>query len=161
MSCQEPLGAVTVGSMDETIRYMDYLWVTSEDGVVTVGVDEDAAADLSDELTLNLPEEDDVVMAGKVCGDIESESGNLNLYSPVSGTVLEVNEAILDNPSLILEDPLDEGWLFKVEADDPAQIDKLRKSPAAATDEDDEEEDDDLDDEDDYDDEEDLVEEKD
>lgn len=129
--------------MDETIRYMDYLWVTSEDGVVTVGVDEDAAADLSDELTLNLPEEDDVVMAGKVCGDIESESGNLNIYSPVSGTVLEVNEAIMDNPSLILEDPLDEGWLFKVEADDPSQIDKLRKSPTSAADDEDEDEDED------------------
>lgn len=122
---------------------MDYLWVTSEDGVVTVGVDEDAAADLSDELTLNLPEEDDVVMAGKVCGDIESESGNLNIYSPVSGTVLEVNEAIMDNPSLILEDPLDEGWLFKVEADDPSQIDKLRKSPTSAADDEDEDEDED------------------
>ena len=136
--------------MDEQIAYMGYLWVSSEDGVVTIGVDEEAASDLSDDLTLNLPEEDDVVMAGKICGDIESENGNLNLYSPVSGTVLEINEAILDNPSLILEDPLDEGWLFKIEADDPSQLDKLRKKPTSNADDDEDE--DESDDDDDYDD---------
>ncbi len=134
--------------MDDIISYMGYQWLTVEDGLVTVGINEDSAGDLSDDLILNLPEQDDIVMAGKICGDIESENGNLNIYSPVSGTIVEVNETILDNPSLILEDPVDEGWLFKVEADDPSQIDRISLKSGSSGDDD---MDDDEDDEDNYD----------
>lgn len=137
--------------MSDIISYMGYEWVTVEDGIVTIGISEEAAGDLSDDLVLNLPEQDDVVMAGKVCGDIESENGNLNIYSPVSGSVIEVNEAILENPSLILEDPSDEGWLFKVEADDTDKLDQI--SLRAKSYDDDEEDDDDEDDDYDEDDE--------
>ena len=139
--------------MSDIISYMGYEWITVEDGIVTIGISEEAASDLSDDLILNLPEQDDVVMAGKACGDIESENGNLNIYSPVSGTVIEVNEAILENPSLILEDPSDEGWLFKVEADDADKLDQISLRAKSYEDEDDE--DDDEDDEDDVDDEDD------
>lgn len=120
---------------EDHIPYMGYLWVTEEDGIVTIGVDEEAAADLTEDLILNLPDVDDIVMPNKVCGDIESENGNLNIYSPVNGTVLEVNEAILDNPDLIMEDPLDEGWLVKIEADDVERIAKLRDKPTTGEEE--------------------------
>lgn len=133
------------------MTYMGYEWITVEDGVVTLGLTEDAVSDLSDDVTLNLPEQDDVVSAGKVCGDIESDNGNLNLYSPVSGTVIEVNEAVLENPDLLQEDPTDEGWLFKVEADDPDKLDRLSLQ---TTNQDDEDTDEDEDDEDDYEDDE-------
>lgn len=131
---------------DEQISYMGYLWVSADDGVVTIGIDEEAAADLSEDIILNLPEEDDIILPGKMCGDIESANGTLNLYSPVGGTVLEINEAILDNPSLIVEDPHDEGWLFRVEADDIEKIDKLRDKPTSNLDDfdDDDEEDDEI-----------------
>lgn len=135
--------------MSDAINYMGYEWITIEDGIVTIGLTEDAVSDLSENLTLNLPEQDDAVMAGKVCGDIESENGNLDLYSPVSGTVVEINEAILENPEMLFEDPTDEGWLFKVEADDPDKLDQI--SLRAQSYEDDDFEDDD-DDDDDYDD---------
>lgn len=123
---------------------MGYEWISIEDGIVTVGLTEDAVTDLSDEIILNLPEQDDIIAAGKVCGDIESDNGNLNLYSPVSGTVIEVNEAVLENPELLQEDPTDEGWLFKVEADDPDKLDQLS---VRATNHDDDDEDEDDDDE--------------
>ncbi len=139
--------------MSDVISYMGYEWITVEDGIVTIGISEDAASDLSDDLILNLPEQDDAVMAGKVCGDIESENGNLNIYSPVSGTVMEVNEAVLENPALIFEDPTDEGWLFKVEADDADKLDQISLRAKSFEDDDDddddEEEDEDLENDDD------------
>ena len=139
--------------MGEQLNYMGYEWISIEDGVVTVGITEEAVADLSDEIELNLPEQDDVISAGKVCGDIESDNGSLNLYSPVSGTVIEVNEAVLENQDLLQEDPTDEGWLFKVEADDPDKLDQLS---VRATNHDDDDDDDDNDDDDDFDDDEPL-----
>lgn len=141
--------------MSDLISYMGYEWITVEDGVVTIGISEDAASDLSDDLVLNLPEQDDVVMAGKVCGDIESENGNLNIYSPVSGTVLEVNEAVLENPSLIFDDPTDEGWLFKVEADDADKLDQISLRAQSYDDDDEDSDDEDEEDDDEYEDEDD------
>jgi glycine cleavage system H protein len=134
--------------MSDIISYMGYEWITVENGVVTIGISEDAAGDLSEDLILSLPEQDDAVMAGKVCGDIESENGNLNIYSPVSGTVIEVNEAVLENPALIFEDPTDEGWLFKVEADDADKLDQISLRAKSFEDEDDEDEDDEDEDDD-------------
>ncbi len=126
------------------MTYMGYEWIAVEDGVVTVGLTDEAVSDLSDQITINLPEADDSVLAGKVCGDIESDNGNLNLYCPVSGTVIEINDAVLENPGLLQEDPTDEGWLFKVEADDPDKLDRI--SLRASRNDDDEEDDDDEDD---------------
>jgi glycine cleavage system H protein len=134
--------------MSDIISYMGYEWITVENGVVTIGISEDAAGDLSEDLILSLPEQDDAVMAGKVCGDIESENGNLNIYSPVSGTVIEVNEAVLENPALIFEDPTDEGWLFKVEADDADKLDQISLRAKSFEDDDDDDEDDDDEDDD-------------
>jgi glycine cleavage system H protein len=134
--------------MSEVITYMGYQWITVNNGIVTVGINEEGAADLGEEITVHLPEQDDVVMPGKVCGEVETESGNLNLYCPVAGTIVEVNETVIENPTILLEDPVDEGWLFKVEADDPDKIDlvSIRNSS--------EDDDDDDDDEDEYEDDE-------
>lgn len=142
-------------SMSDTITYMGYEWITVEDGVVTIGITEDGAADLADDISLSLPEESDSVLPGKVCGEIESGAGVLNLYCPVAGTVLEINEAVLENPQILLEDPQDEGWLFKVEADDPDKIDlvSIRRHATGDDDEDDVDDDDDDDYDDDYEDE--------
>jgi glycine cleavage system H protein len=134
--------------MTDQIIYMGHHWLSIEDGVVTVGLTEDAVSDLSDEVILNLPEQDDLVSSGKVCGDIESDNGELNIYSPVSGTIVEVNEAVLENPSLLQEDPTDEGWLFKVEADDPDKLSRLAGASTNTDDDDEDEEDEDDEDED-------------
>ncbi len=137
--------------MSEQMTYMGYEWISVEDGVVTVGLTEDAVADLSEEVTLNLPDQDDIVTAGKICADIESDNGNLNIYCPVSGTVIEVNEAVLENPDLLQDDPTDEGWLFKVEADDPDKLDSLSLKMRSQDDEEDDDDDDDEDEDEDED----------
>lgn len=129
--------------MSEQMTYMGYEWISVEDGVVTVGLTEDAVSDLSEEVTLNLPDQDDVVSAGKICGDIESDNGHLNIYCPVSGSVIEVNEAVLENPDLLQDDPTDEGWLFKVEADDPDKLDSLSIKMGSSQDDDDDDDGDD------------------
>ncbi len=134
--------------MSEAMTYMGYEWITVDDGVVTVGLSEDAVSDLTDEIVLNLPDLDDSVSGGKVCGDVESDNGTINLYSPVSGTVIEINDAVIENPDLLQEDPTDEGWLFKVEADDPDKLSRLSLN-SHSTDDDDEDDDDEDEDEDD------------
>ena len=111
--------------MDDTITYMGYLWAQLDNGILTVGINEDGIEELGENLQVRLPEESDDVVPGKVCGEIETDAGPMNLYSPVAGTVIEVNEAVIENPSMILEDPLDDGWLFKIEAENPDQIDMV------------------------------------
>ena len=110
---------------EEQTEWMDNLWISIDDDVVTIGINEDAAEELSDGLSLNLPQEDDSIMPGKVCGDVSSANGNVNIYTPVAGVVVEVNEAILDNPNLIVEDPLDEGWLMRVEAENTEDLENI------------------------------------
>ncbi len=136
--------------MSEPMTYMGYEWITIEDGIVTVGLNEDSVSDLTDQIVLNLPTLDDSVLAGKVCGEVESDNGTINLYSPVSGTVIEINDSVIENPELLQEDPMDEGWLFKVEADDPDKLDRLSLR-AHSTDDDDDDDDDDEEEEDDED----------
>lgn len=109
--------------MDEIATYMGHEWVQVADGLLTIGINEDGCEEILEILSINLPQENDTVSAGQVFGDIETDNGPLNLYCPVDGVVVEINEAVLENPELILEDCMDEGWLIKVEADNPGQID--------------------------------------
>ncbi|MCB0340899.1 MAG: glycine cleavage system protein H [Pseudobdellovibrionaceae bacterium] len=111
--------------MDEIVTYMGHEWVLVEDGLITIGINEDGVEELTEIQSVNLPDVNDSVSAGQVFGDIETDSGPLNLYCPVDGVVIEVNETVVENPELILEDSMDEGWLIKVEADNPDQIDMV------------------------------------
>lgn len=101
---------------DEYVTYMGHQWLTIEGDVVTVGVLEEALADLEDFTKADLPNENDPVEKDEICGELETSDGNLNIYAPVEGTVLEVNAAVAANPELIREDPFGEGWVLKIEA---------------------------------------------
>lgn len=122
--------------MGEVRNFMGYLWVQQEDGVVTIGINEDGLADFEEISTVELPPEGEKIEAEVVLGTIETDDGPLDIYSPVSGTVLEVNSQVVTEPSLIQEDPYEEGWLIRIEADDDLDEDE------------DEDEEDDEDDED-------------
>ena len=89
-------------------------WVRIEDGVATVGISDFAQDALGDVVYVNLPGEGDAVTAGESFGDVESVKAVSELLSPISGTVLEVNEELLDAPQLINETPYD-AWMIKVE----------------------------------------------
>lgn len=88
-------------------------WVRIEDGVATVGISDFAQDALGDVVYVNLPGEGDAVTAGESFGDVESVKAVSELLSPISGTVLEVNEELLDAPELLNSDPYG-AWIMKV-----------------------------------------------
>jgi len=110
---------------EEFIPYMGYEWLQIEDDIVTIGISEEGLSELTDISAVSLPSENEEVSPDEVCGEIETDEGSLNLYCPVEGTVIEINQAVVENPSLIMEDPYGDGWLFRVEASDPEDLDEL------------------------------------
>ncbi len=110
---------------DEFIPFMVYEWLQVEDGSVTIGISEEGLEELAEVSAVNLPSEGEEIGADEVCGEIETESGPLNLYSPVDGKVVEINAAVVENPQLIFEDPYGDGWLFRVEAKNADDLDEL------------------------------------
>lgn len=109
---------------EDTIDFMGYMWIQKEDGVVTVGINEEGLQDFDEITSIELPSENDKVEADTVIGTIETDDGPLDIYSPVNGTVLEVNPQVLESPSLIQEDPFEEGWLIRIESSDDLDEDE-------------------------------------
>jgi glycine cleavage system H protein len=123
---------------EDTIDFMGYMWIQKEDGVVTVGINEEGLQDFDEITSIELPSENDKVEADTVIGTIETDDGPLDIYSPVNGTVLEVNPQVLESPSLIQDDPFEEGWLIRIESSDDLDEDE---DDIDEDDEDDEDED--------------------
>ena len=119
------------------------MWIQEEDWIITIGINEEGLADFEEITSVDLPAEHDKVEADEVCGTVETDDGPLDIYSPVSGTVIEVNAAVIDDPSLIQEDPFEEGWLIRVEASEPLDEDEDEEDDYDDEDEDDEESDED------------------
>lgn len=88
-------------------------WVKEEGDVVTIGLTDYAQSELGDLVFVNLPEEGDEITVGEAFSDVESVKAVSDVYAPVSGTVCEVNEEILDAPEMINESPYD-AWFVKV-----------------------------------------------
>ena len=104
-------------------------WVRVESGdVAVVGVTAFAAESLGDVVFLELPQADAEVTRSEKLGEIESVKAVSDIYSPVSGRVIEVNQQAVDSPELVNESPYDSGWLLKVAVSDPAELDKLMTS---------------------------------
>ncbi|GAA5010990.1 glycine cleavage system protein GcvH [Kitasatospora paranensis] len=93
----------------------EHEWLTAaEDGVSTVGITAHAADALGDIVYVQLPEVGDTVTAGETCGELESTKSVSDLYSPATGEIVEVNQAVIDDNSLVNSAPFEGGWLFKV-----------------------------------------------
>ena len=102
-------------NIPEELKYTkSHEWVKEEDGVVYVGLTDFAQEELSDLVFVNLPEVGDEVEAGESFADVESVKAASDVYSPVTGSVAEINEELLDAPEKINEDPYG-AWLIKVE----------------------------------------------
>ena len=98
----------------ETLRYSkSHEWVKKEGEITLIGLTDFAQSELGDLEFVNLPEVDDTVTAGEALGDVESVKAVSDIFSPVSGTVCEINEELLDHPERINEAPYD-AWLIKV-----------------------------------------------
>ena len=92
----------------------DHEWVKEEDGLFVIGISDFAQDALGDLVFVNLPEVGDAVTAGEAFGDVESVKAVSDLLCPVSGTVAEINEELLDAPEKLNEDPYG-AWIIKVE----------------------------------------------
>ena len=104
-----------------TLKYSEeHEWIAVQDGVATIGVTDYAADKLGDVVFVELPAVGTEVVAGAVVGEIESTKSVGELYAPVSGTVVEINDAAVDDPSLVNGEPFEGGWLIKVSVVDGA-----------------------------------------
>ncbi len=107
-------------------RYTDTdEWVKVEDGVAVVGITDYAQKKLRDIVGVELPETGRRVKRGEAVAAIESIKAAADVYAPVSGEVVEVNERLLDEPELLNRDPYGEGWMFKIRVEDPGELEKL------------------------------------
>jgi glycine cleavage system H protein len=102
-------------SVPEELQYTkSHEWVRTEDDTATVGITNYAQEELGDIVFVELPEEGATFEAGEPFGTVESVKAVSDLYSPVGGEVVEVNEALNDNPEKINEDPYGDGWIIKL-----------------------------------------------
>ena len=100
-------------------------WVHLEGDVATVGISEYAQKEINDIVFVELPSVGDAVTQGKACAVIESVKAAADFQAPMTGEVTEINDAIVDDPSLVNQSPHGEGWFFKIKVADPAERDAL------------------------------------
>ncbi len=100
-------------------------WVRVAGGVATVGISDHAQHELTDIVFAEVPAIGRKLKAGEACAVVESVKTASDIYSPVSGEVVEVNKAIVDTPALINTEPFAGGWFFKVKLANPAELDAL------------------------------------
>lgn len=101
-------------------------WVRNEgDGIVTVGITEHAQGLLGDMVFVELPEVGDNVSTGDDVAVAESVKAASDIYAPVSGEVVEVNEDLEDSPELVNSDAFGDGWMFKIKLDDESELENL------------------------------------
>ena len=109
-----------------TIKYTeDHEWVKVEGDIATVGITQHAQDALGDVVFVELPEVGKVYGQKDTAGVVESVKAAADVYMPVSGEIVEVNEALRADPSLANSDPLNTGWCFKVKLSDASQLDAL------------------------------------
>lgn len=94
-----------------------------EDGTVTIGITQHAQDALGDVVYVETPEVGSSINAGEEAGVVESVKAASDIYSPVSGVVIAVNEALVDAPETVNESPYDDGWFFKVKPADLSELD--------------------------------------
>jgi glycine cleavage system H protein len=95
----------------------EHEWIAFDGDVVTIGITDYAADKLGDVVYVDLPNAGSSVTAGQVCGEIESTKSVGELYAPLTGEVVEINDAVVDDPSLVNTDPFGDGWLVKLRVD--------------------------------------------
>ena len=114
--------------MDKTLKFTDsHEWVRdSGDGTVTIGISEHAQEMLGDVVFVDLPDVEDEVEAGESFSLVESVKAASDIYSPITGEVVEINEELEDSPELINEEPYEGGWIVKVKLSNPSELDDLK-----------------------------------
>ncbi|CAH1557768.1 MULTISPECIES: glycine cleavage system protein GcvH [Vibrio] len=114
--------------MDKTLKFTDsHEWVRDNgDGTVTIGISEHAQEMLGDVVFVDLPDVEDEVEAGESFSLVESVKAASDIYSPITGEVVEINEELEDSPELINEEPYEGGWIVKVKLSNPSELEDLK-----------------------------------
>jgi len=113
-------------SVKEDLYYSeDHEWVRAEDDYLVIGVTDFAQEELGDIVFVELPEVEEEFDKDDSFGVLESVKAVSDTFIPVSGRVIAVNEALLDNPELINDDPYEEGWLIEIDPADDTELDQL------------------------------------
>jgi len=117
----------------ENLKYSKtHEWVRMENDIAVIGITDHAQSELGDVVFLSLPEVGRILKYDEPFGEVESVKAVSELYSPLSGEVVEVNTAIIDSTEVVNEDPYERGWLIKVRISDPSELDKLMDADAYA-----------------------------
>ncbi|AEE90549.1 glycine cleavage complex lipoylprotein [Tepidanaerobacter acetatoxydans Re1] len=103
----------------------EHEWIFVEDSLGKIGITDHAQEELGDVVYVELPEVGDKIVKGEPFGSVESVKAASDLFAPVSGTVVEINEALIDRPELVNERPYDDGWMIVVEVEDESELDDL------------------------------------
>jgi glycine cleavage system H protein len=118
----------------EELKYTKtHEWVRrDEDGILTVGITDHAQDLLGDMVFIELPEAGVNYATGDDCAVVESVKAASDVYCPVAGEIIAVNEVLTESPEKVNEDPFDTAWLFKIKPEDPGEMDELLDSEAYA-----------------------------
>lgn len=114
-----------------TVKYTeDHEWISVDGDVGTVGITDHAQEQLGDVVFVELPEVGATVAKGDASGVVESVKAASEIYAPVSGEVVEVNQALVDAPQTVNSDPTGAGWFYRIRLSDPSQLDGLMDEAA-------------------------------
>ncbi|MCX6579628.1 MAG: glycine cleavage system protein GcvH [Candidatus Aminicenantes bacterium] len=108
----------------------EHEWVKTEGEIAIIGVSDYAQKELGDVVYVELPAVGDAVEKGDACANIESVKAVSDIYSPVTGEIVEANELLGDKPETVNKDPYGDGWVFKIKMDDSGQLADLMNAAA-------------------------------
>jgi glycine cleavage system H protein len=118
-------------NLPDQLRYSsDHEWLSRDGSRARIGITDYAQDSLGDVVFVQLPTIGETFAAGDSIGEIESTKSVSDVYAPVSGSVVAINDALADSPQLLNEDPYGEGWICEIELSDPAQVDGLLDAAA-------------------------------
>jgi glycine cleavage system H protein len=109
----------------ELLYTRDHEWVRIDSTMATIGISKYAVEQLGDITLVELPKEGEQVKRGEVMGTVESVKAVSDIFAPVSGKVVKVNDPLTDNPQYMNEDPYDEGWMVQIELSNPDEAKDL------------------------------------
>lgn len=113
-------------AVDPNARYAEtHEWARKEGDLIVSGITDHAQAELSDVVYVEMPQVGDTLEQGEAFGVVESVKAASDLYMPLGGEIVQVNETLEDSPEVINEDPHGEGWMIKFKPSDPSQWDNL------------------------------------
>lgn len=121
-------------TFDDSVRYQEsHEWVRLDNGVATIGISDYAQDELGDVVFVELPTVGATLSKGDAFGVVESVKAASDLYMPVGGEVIEVNEVLGDKPETINDSPFADGWIIRVKAADPSEAESLMTAAAYRT----------------------------